>query len=70
MQLAFTLFKRISLVNLKNLCFYVETTQSLVPGGFAAGNRGADYVEHLVPPVSTAIRVKQAWWSERSKGMT
>jgi len=41
-----------------------------VPGGSAARNRGADYVEHLVPPVSTAIRVKQAWWSERSKGMT
>jgi len=23
--------------------------QSIVPGGYAARNRGADYVEHLVP---------------------
>jgi len=50
---------------------YTGTIELLVPGGFAAGNRGADFVQHLTPlragtryctghrtPISTAIRLQ------------
>jgi len=33
-----------------------RTIESLVPGGFAAGNRGADFVKYLAPALRAGTR--------------
>ena len=42
--------------NLIILCRLYRTTQLLVPGGYAAWNRGADYVKYLVPSLRAGTR--------------
>jgi hypothetical protein len=36
-----------------------KTVESIVPGDFVAGNRGADFIQHLAP----ALRARTKYWT-------